>query len=532
MLRNIIIEVVCFSALFAASAFANPDSVRVYNGDLRISGAGNGLVFPDGSIQYKAEIQGPVGPQGLKGDTGTTGSQGPAGTNGFNSLILLVDEVSGANCTNGGVKIQTGLDLNRDGALGAGEVTQTKYICNGSAAGSATAAEFPIAATSGREMSRGAAFDGTNYLVGIQGDQNASNSITAQLVSGSTGSLVGSPISIGRTGGMSSVAFDGTNYLMIWPDDALYPNDILYGQRISKTGQLVGSAFIIGQLGTKGRGRIIFDGANYFAVWDTRGSSSDASDIYGQFISPSGSLLGAAISVSTAPHGQREPAVAFDGTNILVVWGDGRNQSACYTDTQGTHCFESDVYGQFVTKSAPSTAGSLTGNNFLINASSLPRDNPLALAFDGTNYFVVIEEETTLPNACQASGCKWDIYGQLVTKSGIPTGSIITISNTSPDHKFQNVIWNGTKYLVTWTENWGTPTTGVKGGYFDTSGAPIGSALNLFSTENNGRQPWFAIPHVNGTKYFMIVNRGVPGTDPFNVNAYTSQDVLGAFITP
>src|ERR1700686_2295165 len=50
-------QVAIVLALFVASAFANPDSVRVYNGDLRISGAGNGLVFPDGSIQYKAADQ-------------------------------------------------------------------------------------------------------------------------------------------------------------------------------------------------------------------------------------------------------------------------------------------------------------------------------------------------------------------------------------------------------------------------------------------------------------------------------------------
>jgi chitodextrinase len=395
--------------------------------------------------------------------------------------------------------------------------------------------EFPIATTSGREISIGAAFDGTNYLVGIEGDQNNGNNITAQLVSGSTGSLVGSRISIGRTGGAPYVAFDGTNYLMVWDEGDTNPR-ILYGQRISMTGQLVGSAFSIAQIGDKADVVIIFDGANYFVVWDTRGES-DTSDIYGQFISPSGTLLGTAIPVSTASHGQREPAVAFDGTNILVVWGDGRNQSAYYTDPGyvypiSTHFFESDVYGQFVTKSAPSTMGSLTGSNFLINASSLPRDNPKSLAFDGTNYFVVFNEQTTLPNACPASGCKWDIYGQFVTKTGIPTGSKITISNGAPNHQMPNVVWNGTKYLATWTENFGSLTTSIKGRYFDTSGAPIGSELNLFSAGNNGSLPWYATPIVKGTNYFMIVNRGIPGTDPYNFDAYTSQDVYGAFIAP
>ena len=64
-------------------------------------------------------------------------------------------------------------------------------------------------------FSLSSAFDGTNYLVGIQGDQTVSYDISAQLVS-FAGTPVGSLISVGRTGGAVWVAFDGTNYLMIW----------------------------------------------------------------------------------------------------------------------------------------------------------------------------------------------------------------------------------------------------------------------------------------------------------------------------
>jgi hypothetical protein len=49
------------------SAYANPDAIVIQNGDLRIKGAGSGLVFPDGSIQYKAPADVPVGPMGPAG---------------------------------------------------------------------------------------------------------------------------------------------------------------------------------------------------------------------------------------------------------------------------------------------------------------------------------------------------------------------------------------------------------------------------------------------------------------------------------
>lgn len=83
-------------------------------------------------------IQGPVGPQGKQGDAGPAGPQGdagaagPQGPSGFNSLVSLSpEEPAGASCTFGGVKIQSGLDLNENGVLDAGEVDDTAYVCNG-----------------------------------------------------------------------------------------------------------------------------------------------------------------------------------------------------------------------------------------------------------------------------------------------------------------------------------------------------------------------------------------------------------------
>jgi hypothetical protein len=393
------------------------------------------------------------------------------------------------------------------------------YLCSVGVSGVCAATEFPIATTSGREMSMSAATDGTNYLVGIQGDAGAEQNITAQLVSASTGALVGSRISIGRTGGAPSVAFDGTNYMMVWPDDATNPNDILYGQRISKTGQLVGSAFSIGPTYND-------------VVWEVRSgnNSGDTADVYGQFITTSGTLLGSAIPISTGSHGQRDPSLAFDGTKIIVVWADGRNQSACYTDGGGSHCYESDTYGQFVTKSSAGTAGALSGGNFLISASSFPRDGtgPI-IAFDGTRYLVTFSQETTLPNACPVSGCKWDIYGQFVTTAGVADGSTITVSNTSPSHFFPVVVWNANpnRYLVTWTENFGTDSAIVKARYFTASGSTLGNEFVLFSKSDDGLIPLFAAVVPTTTGYLALVNRGITGTNFDDM----AKDVYGAFIS-
>jgi hypothetical protein len=47
------------------------------------------------------------------------------------SLVAMVDEPAGANCTYGGKLIQSGIDADRDGTLDASEVSQSAYVCNG-----------------------------------------------------------------------------------------------------------------------------------------------------------------------------------------------------------------------------------------------------------------------------------------------------------------------------------------------------------------------------------------------------------------
>ena len=76
---------------------------------------------------------GPQGPIGLTGTTGATGAQGIAGTNGLNALIKTTTEAAGANCANGGTKIETGLDANANDVLESGEIitSLTRYVCNG-----------------------------------------------------------------------------------------------------------------------------------------------------------------------------------------------------------------------------------------------------------------------------------------------------------------------------------------------------------------------------------------------------------------
>ncbi|VAX27189.1 hypothetical protein MNBD_NITROSPIRAE02-1162, partial [hydrothermal vent metagenome] len=65
------------------------------------------------------------------GTDGTNGSDGESGSDGLSTLISVSQEPEGDNCTNGGIKIEAGLDDDRDGILDSVEVDDTEFVCNG-----------------------------------------------------------------------------------------------------------------------------------------------------------------------------------------------------------------------------------------------------------------------------------------------------------------------------------------------------------------------------------------------------------------
>jgi hypothetical protein len=109
------------------------------NGMTAVADNGNGTLtftYANGQTYITpalSGITGPVGPAGAQGIQGLPGANGATGQNGLNALIKTTSEAAGANCTNGGTKIETGLDANGNGVLDGGEVnvSETQYVCNG-----------------------------------------------------------------------------------------------------------------------------------------------------------------------------------------------------------------------------------------------------------------------------------------------------------------------------------------------------------------------------------------------------------------
>lgn len=107
---------------------------------------------------------------------------------GKNSLIDLVVEPKGDNCPSGGYEINTGLDLNGNNILEAGEISESKYICNGND-GDNSITDF-IPEPAGENCDAG----GFKIITGIDADNNnviSENEITTTeyLCNGTNGSM-------------------------------------------------------------------------------------------------------------------------------------------------------------------------------------------------------------------------------------------------------------------------------------------------------------------------------------------------------
>lgn len=145
---------------------------------------------------------GATGATGTTGASGASGAAGATGASGLSSLIGMVVEPAGVNCSNGGARLDSGLDGNGNGVLDSAEISATRYACNGaigatgaSGANGATGAAGTPGANGAAGASGATGAGGLNGLVAITTESSGSNCtyggqrITAGLDSNGNGVL-------------------------------------------------------------------------------------------------------------------------------------------------------------------------------------------------------------------------------------------------------------------------------------------------------------------------------------------------------
>jgi hypothetical protein len=371
---------------------------------------------------------------------------------------------------------------------------------------------FPIATNSSTvQMSGGIAFDGTNYLVGMLVGTN----IVGQLVS-TNGALIGSQIIVGGTPGFpaaAAFAFGQTNYLVAWSDNSISSGVDMYGQFISRSGAKVGSKFNLlqtqGSHGFQTLKALASDGTNFLAVWQDKNNGY----FYGQLVTLAGTLSGSEFLISNQQQNGNDPAVTFGKTNYLVVWQSNNNDTG-YND---------NTYGEFISRSGSA------GSPFQISQTVSLDQNPLAIAFDGTNYFVIWNLDTQWTT----NGAPiWNLYGRLVSQTGTFPGNELVINTNQP--LFPSLAFDGANYLFSWSYNFDTTNSNknIFSQFLNRSANSIGPVFSLFQAQGTN-SPLFVFRGVlfDGNKFAVVAMLGsVIVSADGGLQGFASAAVYGAFI--
>ena len=319
-------------------------------------------------------------------------------------------------------------------------------------------------------------YNGSDFLLVWQDGRSDVYSIYGTRVSAAGAVLdsIGIPIApIAGQGLNPAISFDGSNYLVVWED---YRNGVpdIYGAFVDADGTLLDTVCLRisynlnGGLGPA----VAFDGTNYLVVW-----WDDEEGIWGARVTPVGQVLDTiSIPVSTAYYSQN-PDVAFDGDNFLVVWQDDRAVG------------NMNIYGARVAKNGVV----LDTANILISGAMDSQAYP-AIVYDGSDYLVVWQDRRRV--------VEWDIYGARVTPAGaVPDTAGIMISTSDRSRYYPAVAFDGTNSFVIWQDYRYTGAADLYAARVNTAGLVLDSAgIVISSASNDQNSPAVAF---GGTRYLV-----------------------------
>ncbi len=243
-----------------------------------------------------------------------------------------------------------------------------------------------IADAGGVQTDPSVVFNGENYIV-VWTDGRFPNyrywvvtaRITPQGAVLDTGNCIG--YCVDQRESYPDIAFDGSRCLAVWLN--FYPPQTICGRFINSAAMPEDTVITISAVSTSGyvEPKIAFDGTNYLVIYVDR--PGNYYNIYGQLISPNGSLIGEIIPIACDPIDQKFHDLIWDGHFYVIVWLEG----------------SFNVKGQRV-----DAAGQLVGSSFQISSmTSNFRDYP-SIARAASNYLVVWSEYRN---------AEYDVYGNV-----------------------------------------------------------------------------------------------------------------------
>ena len=190
----------------------------------------------------------------------------------------------------------------------------------------ASGAELAISTAPNHQLRPSVASSGTNYLT-VWGD-NRNSSSTGTDIWGRIISIDGIPLdsfpicTLTQNQHFPEVAWGASKYLVTW----MYEGSKIYGQFVDINGNLIDATFLIGDglsLPLWKGNDVESNGDNFLVAWAECPSPGEF-DIAGRVIQSDGTPVGPVFTICDVPDTQRAPKVVGVGTNYLIAWADFR----------------------------------------------------------------------------------------------------------------------------------------------------------------------------------------------------------------
>ncbi len=361
-------------------------------------------------------------------------------------------------------------------------------------------------------------FDNTDYFVAWEDDRN--NPTTGRDIYGGrvgTNGVVidfsGVPLcTVSNSQTTPVAAFNSGTVLVAWRDRRTSgkTSDDIFGTRVNFTNDTVnvldplGIAISTNSASQKNPSVCAFTNG-FLAVWaDSRNNGATGTDIYGARVDTNGNVLDlTGLPICTNANNQANPAVAANSSGALVVWTDPNNFADTGNDILGTRI---------------SNLGVVEDTNNLVISRSGSQESSPAVAFNGTNYLVVWQDERNfITNSTDILGARVSATGSVLD----PHGLNICTQPTAQQHP--SVGASGGEFLVAWEDarNDGTDGIDIYGTRVNGGGAVLDPAGLLLSAAANDQ----LTPVVAGNSSTFLV------AWEDNQNNPTAPDIYGTLVS-
>ena len=367
--------------------------------------------------------------------------------------------------------------------------TEDVYAARVSASGEVLS-EAPIAAGGLNEDGSRLASDGTNTLaVWTTAPISGGPADVYGVLLDADGNPIGSPTPISaapRDQKYLTVAWAADDYLVAWTD---YRNDPewgdIYGARLSREGAVLDPSGLAVAAAPEFQSlaAVAWDGSNFMAAWGD-GRFRNGGDIFAARVTEQGQVLDPnGIVVTFVLNEQRDPAVAWNGSTDLALWSDERNPS------------DPDVFGARLTPSG----SMLDGSGFAVSTATRTQGQP-AVAWNGSLYLVAWSDDRNDTPSVE------DIYVARVTADGTvldPDGIQVT---SDPGIEGQPAVtWDGAHFLVVWSSSTAEPDVDIDGARIDPDGTVLDpGGFPIAATADNESDPDVVS---NGTTSLVVWRR-------------------------